>query len=93
MLDKNPIFGFIVIEARSARCMLAARLSANGCDKILLVEAGGKERSSPAHLEIIGPVVRLGMARRIGMPSARDCSSGLLEEAADIRPPGGVRDW
>ena len=45
-------FDYIIIGAGSAGCVLANRLSANGYNNILLIEAGGKDTNPWIHIPI-----------------------------------------
>jgi choline dehydrogenase-like flavoprotein len=50
-LRTDAAFDYVIVGAGSSGCVLANRLSANGCNQVLLVEAGGRDN----HLNIHAP--------------------------------------
>ena len=46
-------FDFIIVGAGSAGCVLANRLSADGRNQVLLIEAGGKDNNLNIHIPLM----------------------------------------
>jgi choline dehydrogenase len=64
--DQADAFDYIVVGAGSAGCILANRLTADGKHRVLLLEAGGEDRS-------IWTKIPFGYTRTIGNPAFDWC--------------------
>jgi choline dehydrogenase len=52
MMTHSESFDYVIVGAGSAGCVLANRLTANGRHRVLLLEAGGKDRNIWIHIPL-----------------------------------------
>ncbi|MDU8928998.1 choline dehydrogenase [Alisedimentitalea sp. MJ-SS2] len=71
-MTDTAAFDFIIVGAGSAGCVLANRLTENGRYKVLLLEAGGKDRNPWIHIP-------LGYGKLFRDPKVNWCYEGVPE--------------
>jgi choline dehydrogenase len=84
-MPENETFDFIIVGAGSAGCVLANRLTASGRHRVLLLEAGGRDRSPWIHIP-------LGYGRHFNSPKVNWLYSSEPDAATagrSIRQPRG----
>ena len=52
-IPDNTAFDFIVVGAGSAGCVLASRLSENPANQVLLIEAGGRDKTLNVRIPVL----------------------------------------
>src|SRR5215213_8405489 len=65
-LPENAEFDYVIVGAGSSGCVLANRLSADGRNQVLLVEAGGRDNHLNIHVPMF--VARVLMDERLTWP-------------------------
>lgn len=78
MQQNSSVYDFIVVGAGSAGCVLAARLSASGRHRVLLLEAGGRDSSPWIHIPA-------GYVKSIGDPRVNWLSQSEPEPTLNDR--------
>ena len=76
--EASETFDYVIVGAGSAGCILAERLSADGVNRVLVLEAGGRDRHPLLHLPI-------GVARVWNRPDFNWNYYSEPEPAADNR--------
>ena len=61
-LPENAEFNYVIVGAGSSGCVLANRLSADGCHEVLLIEAGRRDNHINIHIPML--VARVLMDER-----------------------------
>ncbi|MEN3352082.1 MAG: choline dehydrogenase [Betaproteobacteria bacterium] len=65
-LPENAAFDYVIVGAGSSGCVLANRLSADGRNQVLLIEAGGRDNHLNIHVPMF--VARVLMDERLTWP-------------------------